>query len=416
MDQRWFGHYRLERLLGSGGMGQVWLAHNTATDRAVALKVLPAELATDQLYRQRFDREARIAAQLRGPHLVTIHTFGEIDGRLFIDMEYIDGIDVATLLRDNGPMSPDAAVDIVAQMAAALDVVHRAGLIHRDIKPANTVVHPTGFVYLIDFGTAHHTGQSAVTATGQVIGTLPYMAPERFSGTADSRSDIYSLACVLYECLTGMRPFGDSEPARLIHDHLSTQPPRAAVVNPQVPAALDEVITRGMAKDPNQRYSSAGAFAHAARVAIATPASSTSEFIATKPLTVGTPHPSLSVTKTEVHNRRLAPAALVAVLAATIAVAFGISQLLGAETRNGSTSAEAVPSLTSRPPAATSTTASVPVAGQRCDPDTDQPSTAVDGTLLECIVAKGPGAQWVPSDHRDKPEHTKTDKPNKKDK
>ncbi|WP_454194049.1 protein kinase domain-containing protein [Nocardia sp. Marseille-Q1738] len=263
-----FGGYRLERLLGKGGMGQVWLAYDTAAARRVALKLLPAERAATGGYRKRFEREAEAVAQLRDPHVPRIHRFGEIDGRLYIDMQFVEGTDLAGKLGAAGRMTPDVAVGIVGHVAVALDAAHRVGLVHRDVKPSNIIVHPSGFTYLIDFGIAHGLGQTAVTTTGMAIGTLAYMAPERFTGAVDGRADVYSLACVLYECLTGARPYGDTDPAQQMHAHLMTAPPRAASVCADVPAALDAVIARGLAKDPNERFSTAGEFAAAARAAI----------------------------------------------------------------------------------------------------------------------------------------------------
>ncbi|UGT69829.1 protein kinase [Nocardia gipuzkoensis] len=263
-----FAGYRLERLLGKGGMGQVWLAYDMAAARRVALKLLPADLASTGGYRKRFEREAEAVAQLRDPHVPRIHRFGEIDGRLYIDMQFVEGDDLAGKLAAEGRMPPAVAVGIIGHVAIALDVAHRAGLVHRDVKPSNIVVHPSGFTYLIDFGIAHALGQSAVTTTGMAIGTLAYMAPERFGGTVDGRADVYSLACVLYECLTGSRLYGDADPAQQMHAHLMAAPPRAGAVCAAVPAALDAVIASGLAKEPNERYSTAGEFAAAARAAI----------------------------------------------------------------------------------------------------------------------------------------------------
>ncbi|MFI9506570.1 protein kinase [Nocardia sp. NPDC052566] len=263
-----FGRYRLERMLGKGGMGQVWLAYDTVAERRVALKLLPAELAADAGYRKRFEREAEIIAALRSPHVAAIHSHGEIDGRLFIDMAFIEGTDLGARLSTDGLIPPAVAVGIIGQVAAALDAAHRAGLVHRDVKPSNIVVRPDGAAFLIDFGVAHRTGQTAITATGFAMGTWAYMAPERFTGKTDARSDVYSLACVLYECVTGRRPYGDTDPAQQMHAHLLTEPPRAAVRNPAVPRELDEVIARGMAKHPDARYSAAGEFATAARIAV----------------------------------------------------------------------------------------------------------------------------------------------------
>lgn len=268
MAEKRLGRYRLDRLLGKGGMGQVWLALDTATDRRVALKLLPAELAGDDTYRARFEKEAELAARLHDPHIVPIRAHGELDGRLFIEMEFIEGTDLARLLRRDGPLPPARAVDIVAQTAAALDAAHRAGLVHRDVKPSNIVVCPDGFVYLIDFGIAHGSDSTALTTAGLAIGTWAYMAPERFSGRTDARSDVYSLGCVLYECLAGARPFGNTDPAQQMHAHLTGRPPSAHAANPAVPAELDRVIARAMAKDLEARYRTAGEFARAAAAAI----------------------------------------------------------------------------------------------------------------------------------------------------
>ncbi|WP_067803369.1 serine/threonine-protein kinase [Nocardia beijingensis] len=263
-----FGNYRLERLLGKGGMGQVWLAYDLVAARRVALKLLPAELAAAAGYRKRFEREAEAVARLRDPHVPRIHRFGEIDGRLYIDMQFVEGADLAGKLLAEGPLSPAVAVGVIGHVAAALDVAHRLRLVHRDVKPSNIIVHPSGFTYLIDFGIAHGLGQTAVTTTGMAIGTLAYMAPERFTGKVDGRADVYSLACVLYECLTGSRPYGDTDPAQQMHAHLMATPPRAGSVCAGVPAALDAVIARGLAKEPDERYATAGEFAAAARAAI----------------------------------------------------------------------------------------------------------------------------------------------------
>ncbi|MGW6335943.1 serine/threonine-protein kinase [Nocardia rhamnosiphila] len=266
------GRYRLERLLGQGGMGQVWLAHaEPAAGRPggrVALKLLPVELAADQTYRSRFEREAELAARLHDSHIVPIHAHGALDGRLFIEMEYVEGDDLGRVLRTNGPLTARRAVDIVAQTAAALDAAHRAGLVHRDVKPSNIVVRRDGFVYLIDFGIAHGAGSTALTASGLAVGTWAYMAPERFTGSTDARADIYSLGCVLYECLAGTRPFGDTDPARQMHDHLTTTPPSVRALVPGIPVELDRVIARALAKNPDDRYRTAGEFARAAQGAL----------------------------------------------------------------------------------------------------------------------------------------------------
>ncbi|MCM6777794.1 serine/threonine protein kinase [Nocardia sp. CDC159] len=264
---RWFGRYRLDGLIGRGSVGEVWRAHDERTGQAVALKILSVGAAEDPDYRRRFEREARVGAGLADPHIVPIHDFGEQDGRLYLAMAHVPGHDVAARLR-GGPMGVSEAVDLISQIAEALDAAHAAGLVHRDVKPANIIVHPGGFAYLIDFGIARAADQTTITATGFTVGTLAYMAPERFAGHGDFRSDIYSLACVLYECLTARRPFGDTDPVQQLHAHLHQDPPRASATEPAVSAALDEVIARGMAKNADDRPQSAGALAAAARSAI----------------------------------------------------------------------------------------------------------------------------------------------------
>lgn len=268
MGDGYLGRYRLDELLGSGGSAEVWRAHDTVADRTVALKVLAPVLTADPEYRRRFEREARAASLLHGPHVVAVHTYGELEGRLFIDSEFVDGLDIEALLEWEGPMAPDAAVDLIAQIATALDEAHAAGLIHRDVKPQNIIVAPDDIAYLIDFGTALQDGQTAITQAGMLVGTPAYMAPERFDGTVSTRSDIYSLACVLYECLTGERPFRLRNPAQLMRAHLERTPEPPSTLAPAVSAALDAVIARGLAKNPDERYSTAGEFAAAARAAL----------------------------------------------------------------------------------------------------------------------------------------------------
>nr|WP_277351840.1 serine/threonine-protein kinase [Antrihabitans stalactiti] len=256
----------MRELIGEGGMGQVYKAYDTITDRIVALKVLPQNLAVDDVFRERFRREAHSVAGLDEPHVVPIHDYGEIDGRLFLDMRLIKGTDVEAMLAKNGPMPTPYAVALIDQVAAALDAAHDAGLVHRDVKPSNMLVTARDFVYLIDFGIARAAGESGLTSTGTAVGTFAYMAPERFSTReADARSDVYALACVLHECLTDARPFPGNSIEQQIAGHLNTPPPRPSVDRPGVPAAFDTVIAHGMAKNPDERYKTAGELAAAAR-------------------------------------------------------------------------------------------------------------------------------------------------------
>ncbi len=261
-----FGPYELRSMLGKGGMGEVYEAYDTGKDRVVALKLLAEELAQDPAYQVRFRRESQAAAKLAEPHVIPIHDWGVIDGVLFIDMRLVPGTDLRTVLHRGGPLSPDRAVAVVEQIAAALDAAHAGGLVHRDVKPANILVTPADFAYLADFGIAHTEGDSAVTQVGMAMGSYIYMAPERFDvGPISHRADIYSLACVLHECLTGGSPFPAASMSVLIRAHLSEAPPRPSTLIPGLPAGLDDVIARGMAKDPADRFASAGDLAVAAR-------------------------------------------------------------------------------------------------------------------------------------------------------
>jgi serine/threonine protein kinase, bacterial len=286
-----FGHYRLIELLGRGGMGEVWRAHDTEADRIVAIKVLPAHLSQDGEFQKRFRREAHAAARLNSPHVIPIHRYGEIEGRLYLDMRLIKGRDLATVLAD-GPLNPTRAVNIVGQVAKALHAAHEEGLLHRDIKPSNILLDRDDFAYLIDFGIARTQDETRMTKSGSVIGTYHYIAPERLTVGADedARADIYSLACVLYECLTGSPPFpGDTMP-QLVGAHLYASPPRPSINQQQVPAAVDEVIARGMAKDPDQRYATTVELADAARDAITEPIARPTPSTPTLPATEQAPN------------------------------------------------------------------------------------------------------------------------------
>jgi serine/threonine protein kinase, bacterial len=266
-----FGRYRLVELLGRGGMGEVWRAHDTAANnRTVAIKLLPPHLAGDTLYMARFRREADAVAQLNNPHIIPIHNYGEIDGRLYVDMRVVEGRDLQAALVD-GPMQPSRAVHIIEQVANALQAAHEIGLVHRDVKPSNILLDDDDFAYLIDFGIARAADDTRLTETGGATGTLRYMAPERFQADPDeedARVDIYALACILYECLTHQPPFGGPSQASVIAAHLHSPPPKPSNSQPDLPAQLDVVVAKGMAKDPADRYATTVALAHAAREAL----------------------------------------------------------------------------------------------------------------------------------------------------
>jgi serine/threonine protein kinase len=263
-----FGKYELGTLLGRGGMGEVYEAYDSEKDRNVALKILPDQYAQDDRFRARFLRESHAAAILQEPHVVPIHDWGEIDGKLYIDMRLVHGQTLHDIIAQ-GPLEPERAVSIVEQVAAALDAAHVEGLIHRDVKPQNVIVTSADFAYLVDFGIAEVQGETRLTMAGTQIGSFAYMAPERFNDEPSSpASDIYSLTCLFYEALTGDLPFAADSYEHLIAAHIASPPPGPSEVNKLVPASLDHVIARGMAKDPDDRYGSAAALGRAARRAL----------------------------------------------------------------------------------------------------------------------------------------------------
>ncbi|MCW2558361.1 MAG: serine/threonine protein kinase [Mycobacterium sp.] len=264
-----FGPYRLLRLIGKGGMGEVYEAEDTVKDRVVALKLLPEGVSHDPVFRKRLQREAHSAGRLQEPHVVPIHDYGEIDGVLYVDMRMINGSDLRKILKNFGPMTPARAVAIVRQIASALDAAHEGGVMHRDVKPENVLVNRDDFAYLVDFGIANAATDEKLTELGTAVGTYAYMAPERFTaGDVTYRADIYALACVLHECLTGSQPFVGDSVSVVITAHLMNDIPRPSVERPGIPAAFDQVVARGMAKKPEDRFASAGDLAMAATDAL----------------------------------------------------------------------------------------------------------------------------------------------------
>jgi DNA-binding SARP family transcriptional activator/tRNA A-37 threonylcarbamoyl transferase component Bud32 len=261
--------YRIERTLGRGGMSVVYLAEHDWLQRKVALKVLAPQLAEDERFRERFVRESRLAASLDHPNVIPIYEAGASGGDLFIAMRYVEGTDLRTLLHEAGALEPARAVDIVRQVAAALDAAHEQGLVHRDVKPGNVLLarqrgsEVGEHVYLSDFGlTKRSASDSGITGTGQFVGTLDYAAPEQFKGgTPDARTDVYSLGCVLFECLTGRPPFRSENDAGLMYAHLQEPPPSVTDENAVLPREVDEVVASAMAKAPEDRQQTPGALA-----------------------------------------------------------------------------------------------------------------------------------------------------------
>jgi predicted Ser/Thr protein kinase len=264
-----FGPYRIEAVAGQGGMGVVYKGTQAGLERAVALKVITPAFAHDEEFRARFQRESKLAASIEHQNVIPVYEAGEYDGTLFLAMRFVDGTDLKTLLSREGRLEPIRAARFVNQIASALDAAHAAGLVHRDVKPANALLASQDHVYLTDFGlTKRAASGSAMTKTGQMVGTVDYVAPEQVEGgSVDARTDVYSLACVLYHLLTGNVPFDKPTEMAKLFAHVHEDPPRPSEVVRGLPGALDDVVWRGMAKDPSKRYLSAGDLGRAALAA-----------------------------------------------------------------------------------------------------------------------------------------------------
>ena len=268
-----FAGYRIERNLGRGGMGVLYLAIEPGLERHVALKLIAPEAAADEVFARRFAEESRIAASIEHPNVVPIYAAGEEGGIPFIAMRYVPGSDLGRRLAREGRLEPADAAALIAQVGNGLDAIHAAGLVHRDVKPANVLLGETGdgdHAYITDFGVARNVAtESGLTQTGRFVGTLDYVAPEQISGgTVDARADVYALGCLLFKLLTGEVPFPrDAEAARL-YAHLNDPPPAPSLQATAVSMALDDVVIRAMSKVPEDRYPSAGDLGRAAVAAL----------------------------------------------------------------------------------------------------------------------------------------------------
>lgn len=329
-----FAGYRIERVLGRGGMGTVYLVRHPRLPRYDALKVLPSALSEDPEYCARFEREAETAARLDHPNIVTVWDRGIEDGCLWIAMRFVDGVDAAVLLRRMpSGMSPESALHIVVAAARGLDEAHRAGLLHRDVKPANILIEsrPGGpdRVYVADFGIARSVAQTtALTRPGSVLATLAYAAPEQIEAAAlDRRVDVYALGCTLYELLTGAKPFPRARDVEVLVAQLYEAPPRATTSHPALPPAIDEVIVRAMAKNPADRYDSCGELAAAAVAAFAGSAG--------------------TAARRRRPRWRAAAALALGTVVALVAVILGVRGVLAEDTRVSSAPASNTPSTTS---------------------------------------------------------------------
>ena len=329
-----FAGFRIERTIGRGGMGIVYLARELRLERPVALKVIRPELAGEESFRARFRSESRTAAAVEHPAVVTVYGAGERDGLLYVSMRYVAGRDLGRIISADGPLPPDQAAALIGQVGEGLDAVHAAGLVHRDVKPANVIVADDGGgAFLTDFGLAKAMAStSGLTATGEVIGSVDYMAPEQIEGRrVDARTDVYALGCVLFHAVTGSVPFAERESSAKMWAHLNEPPP---AIRPAA-SALGPVIRRAMAKEPTDRYPSAGDLGRAAVAATRGEAVTEPEHsvgagdAAPLPDTVRLSETPLETTAPLPRRRRPGRRRLVAILAVlAVLVALGVAALI----------------------------------------------------------------------------------------
>jgi Protein kinase domain len=333
-----FAGYRIEGLLGRGGMGVIYRAEHPRLGATIALKVMEPELAMDEVFRERFVREARAAARIRHPNIIPIYDAGEWHGDLYIAMRYIEGDDLRSVLRKDGALPTDQTYVIGLQIASALDAAHRSGLIHRDVKPGNILIEAgpdpdsAPIAYLADLGlTKHVDSQSGVTDSGELLGTIDYVAPEQISGLrVDGRADVYSLACVLFECLTGAVPYVRENQAAVLWAHLHDEVPRATTMNPSLPEAVDAALARGMAKSPEDRFSTARELVMALEAPLEAVAAAAPDGVETRPMR-GSPSAATAPTTAAAGRRggrRSLAFALIAGVVLGSAAAAGVGFLL----------------------------------------------------------------------------------------
>jgi serine/threonine protein kinase len=267
-----FAGYRIDALIGHGGMGEVYRAENPRLGTWLALKLLAQDLADNEQFRERFVRESRAAASLDHPHVIPIFDADEWEGIPFIAMRYVEGSDLRAVMEEEGALDVDRTLELLGQMADALDWAHSKVLVHRDVKPANILIErrPRGkeHAYLSDFGVAKQALGRGLTSTGEFVGTIEYVAPEQIEGkTIDGRADVYALGCILFQCLAGAPPYDRDSTVGLMYAHLQEPPPLLSEKKPELPQAFDDVIRRALAKSPGDRYPTAGALISAAQAA-----------------------------------------------------------------------------------------------------------------------------------------------------
>jgi serine/threonine-protein kinase len=268
------GGFRIRELLGAGAMGTVYLAETVESGHPVAVKIIAAGPSHDTRFRERFERECALAASLHHPNVVTTIASGETEGHLYLAMEYVEGSDLREILRREAPLEPARALRLIAQVADAVDAAHELGLVHRDVKPGNILVTERNGeerALVCDFGLARHVSSvSSLTGDRGFVGTIDYVPPEQIQGNQiDRRSDLYSLGCVLFECLVGAKPFERESELSVVFAHLNDAPPRPTEFRPELSAAWDEFFAKALAKEPGERFGSGRELVEAARAAAA---------------------------------------------------------------------------------------------------------------------------------------------------
>jgi serine/threonine protein kinase len=390
--------YAIESVLGHGAMGVVYVARQDSPARRVALKLIAPAFAGDEVFRRRFLREATAAAAIEHPHILPVYAAGESNGILFMAMRLVDGQDLGQILRGSNELPLERVARIIRQIGEALDAAHARGLVHRDVKPGNVLVtsQPDGedadFCYLTDFGVSTWTASSAatITMTGQMVGTASYVAPEQIDGgTVDGRADLYSLGCVLYECLTGRPPFSGRQAAAILYAHLHEEPPPPSSIRPDLPAGVDDVTTRALRKAPGERYASCRELTHDLDGALA----GTNSPRAKVPLATA---PSRASTRGSV---RRSTWAVVAVVATAIIVAVAGAAILAMRDRGPAPSASssvAAPSLIREGVQVTASSTAPSSTDAAGNPVTYVPANVIDGNVQTAWRTPGDGhGQWV---------------------
>ncbi len=390
--------YAIESVLGHGAMGVVYVARQDSPARRVALKLIAPAFAGDEVFRRRFLREATAAAAIEHPHILPVYAAGESNGILFMAMRLVDGQDLGQILRGSNELSLERVARIIRQIGEALDAAHARGLVHRDVKPGNVLVtsQPDGedadFCYLTDFGVSTWTASSAatITMTGQMVGTASYVAPEQIDGgTVDGRADLYSLGCVLYECLTGRPPFSGRQAAAILYAHLHEEPPPPSSIRPDLPADVDDVTTRALRKAPGERYASCRELTHDLDGALA----GTNSARAKVPLATA---PGRASTRGSV---RRSTWAVVVVVATAIIVAVAGGAFLAMRDRGPAPSASssvAAPSLIREGVQVTASSTAPSSTDAAGNPVTYVPANVIDGNVQTAWRTPGDGhGQWV---------------------